>query len=500
MKTLTYNKTIIIFLNINDMTSLRNGELKEIKKEYLKTYDNCIIYNYFDLKEHKNVIRDKINKLKHTNQTKINARKCIIKHIDNNTKNKFLNENHIQGTDKSQIFYGAYHVNELIAVLTFDNKMSVNGGTIENEYNLSRFSTKSNNIIVGIFNKMLKNFIKDYSPKIITSYADLNFVNKDNNIYQKNHFKLNKIIQSDYKIYLLNKDELYHKFTFGTKYFKNEKISDEDKNITKKNIVKVWNCGKLKYEIYIDANKNIVYGFIYQIENKINNKKYIGQTTRNLTKRIWEYKSAYNLNKLYNDYLLNSFNKYGWDNFEFTIIDTAENLIELNEKEIKYIEKYNTLNRKFGYNIEFGGNNSIPATETLEKMSKSHLGIIQNSGWIEKRISKAGTLEAKKYGKVKTDDEKSNLSINSPKYWEGKSRDETTKKKISDTKKLNGFSDLQKDVICKKVLKINQLNNEIVNTYNSTAMASKFEGVNQSTISRWCSNNKTVKGFQWKYA
>ena len=244
---------------------------------------------------------------------------------------------------------------------------------------------------------------------------------------------------------------------------------------------------------YPKRNSEII-GIIYMIKNKINNKIYIGQTVRALNDRINDYKRGYG-----NDYLNNAFKKYGWENFEFSIIDTAQTIEELNSKEIKYIVKYNTTDKKIGYNIESGGKNAIPDTVTLERMSKSHLGIKQTDNWINKRISAAGTEEAKKYGKRKTAEEKKFLSESSPKYWLGKTRDEDTKRKISETKKKNGISQKQKEKICKQVYKINLNTNTIVGDYESTSIASMDENVNQSTISRWCSGNKIIGDYLWTY-
>jgi len=234
-------------------------------------------------------------------------------------------------------------------------------------------------------------------------------------------------------------------------------------------------------------------GIIYLINNKINNKKYVGQTIRSFRDRIREYEKGF-----CNSYLQNAFKKYGWDGFEFSIIDTATTLDELNEKEIKYIQQYKSNQKEFGYNIELGGKNSIPNTETLERMSRSHIGIKQTNVWIDRRIAKAGTDEAKKYGKTKTEEEKEYLSTNSPKYWLGKNRDDDTKKKISETKKLLGLSDKQKEIICKKVYKIDTYTNKI-QTFDSTAHASRVENVNQSTISRWCAKNKINNGILWRF-
>lgn len=499
MKKIIINKTIILFLNKEDIITLNNEDLKRIKGDYLLKYDNCIIYNYFDLKNHKQLIRDKINKLMFINQTKVNARKCIIRQINSNEKNKFLNQNHIQGTVKSQINYGAYYYNELVSVMSFNDSNRMTHNLNNNDYELSRFSIKTGIILVGIFNKILKQFISDYKPNKIVSYADLNIVNKFNNIYLSNGFKNIKNIQPDFQYYHLERDELFHKYTYGSKYLKNTNISDNEKKKNLNNLIKFWNCGKIKYELFVNENQEIIEGFIYQIKNLVNNKLYIGQTTRPLHKRIYEYKSAFNLNKFHNQHLLNAFNKYGWDNFEFKIIDSGTTIDELNEKEIYYIKKFNTTNKSIGYNISDGGRNSIPTIETLEKMSRSHLGKKQSNNWINKRIAIAGTDEAKKYGRKKTNEEKKYLSDNSPKYWLGKNRDNNTKEKISNTIKEKGLSDKQKKILYKKVYVRNPKTNEPIETYESTVHASNVIGVNQSTISRWCKNEKTIKNKLWTY-
>ncbi len=244
--------------------------------------------------------------------------------------------------------------------------------------------------------------------------------------------------------------------------------------------------------IYNEIEDNTKFGYIYSITNSINNKKYIGQTT-NVSRRFKEH--LYNRN---NHPLYNSINKYGIKNFKFEIIDNAFTLDELNNKEIYYILQYNTTDRNFGYNLESGGKNSIPSIETIEKMSKSHLGIKQTVSWVDKRIAIAGSKDAKKYGNIKTTNEKQYLSENSPKYWQGKTRNDETKEKISKTKLLRGFSDKQKEANCKKVYKTN-LTTKIIETFNTTKLASISENCNQSTISRWCSSNKIINNFKWSY-
>lgn len=97
------------------------------------------------------------------------------------------------------------------------------------------------------------------------------------------------------------------------------------------------------------------YGFIYKIENKINHKIYIGQTTRTVLSRWKEHISqAKDINKPHH-YFHNAINKYGEENFIVKEIDSCDNKEELNAKEIYYISIYNSNNPKYGYNLTKGG-------------------------------------------------------------------------------------------------------------------------------------------------
>lgn len=95
------------------------------------------------------------------------------------------------------------------------------------------------------------------------------------------------------------------------------------------------------------------YGIIYQAINKINNKKYIGQTITTLTIRKRQHKS--DSKRDFNCYFHNAINKYGIKNFEWNIIDRAESQSELDEKEIFWIKFLKTYKEDKGYNMTLGG-------------------------------------------------------------------------------------------------------------------------------------------------
>lgn len=93
---------------------------------------------------------------------------------------------------------------------------------------------------------------------------------------------------------------------------------------------------------------------IYKITNKINGKVYIGQTIKSLDERIKGHLSKVNQGST--THIHNAIRKYGWDNFQVEIIDTAQCQDELDMLEKYYIKQYDSVNS--GYNLSFGGDDN----------------------------------------------------------------------------------------------------------------------------------------------
>lgn len=134
---------------------------------------------------------------------------------------------------------------------------------------------------------------------------------------------------------------------------------------------------------------------IYCIENRVNSKKYIGQSN-DIYARWYNHKYCLNNNRHENNHLQNAWNKYGEDNFDFKILELCgEDIID--EKEQYYISKFSTTIRENGYNLDSGGNqNKRHSEETKQKISKAHIGKFV-SDETRKRISigRTGVMKGK---------------------------------------------------------------------------------------------------------
>lgn len=107
-------------------------------------------------------------------------------------------------------------------------------------------------------------------------------------------------------------------------------------------------------------------GYIYAIQNLVNQKIYIGQSI-NVIKR-WEYHISH-MEKLSHKYpLYKDMQTQGISQFTFRILEHNISIDLLNEKEQYYIQKYNSI--KNGYNIQIGGKNTHTQKLTQQEINQ----------------------------------------------------------------------------------------------------------------------------------
>ena len=107
---------------------------------------------------------------------------------------------------------------------------------------------------------------------------------------------------------------------------------------------------------------------IYKITNTINNKMYIGQTIQKNPKMRW-YDHCARTRGGQNNHLYNSMRLYGVENFVWEVIDSANNLDELNLKEQHWLDEYRKITEV--YNLREAGNNKTHSEQSKEKMKES---------------------------------------------------------------------------------------------------------------------------------
>lgn len=205
-------------------------------------------------------------------------------------------------------------------------------------------------------------------------------------------------------------------------------------------------------------------GCIYKITNKINNKLYIGYTTKSIEERMRKHR---NDDIKYDTLLGRAIAKYGWENFDYFIIEIIDDKELLLEKEVYYIKHFNSL-KPNGYNMTIGG----------EKMFG------ENNPF---------------YGKTHSEETKALLSekaserVGEKNPFYGKHHTEETKKKISEANSI-------------KVAAIKD--NQIIKTFNSATEAGEWcrelgltkAKTPNSDILKCCKNkNKRAFGFYWEY-
>ncbi|MFL2134932.1 GIY-YIG nuclease family protein [Ruoffia sp. FAM 24228] len=222
----------------------------------------------------------------------------------------------------------------------------------------------------------------------------------------------------------------------------------------------------------------MTYGVIYLITNQINGKQYVGQTIQPIETRFRQHCN----NRQYFSLLTHSINKYGKDNFTVEEIDFASNEDELNEKEIYWISKLETLSPN-GLNLDGGGLGCIASEETRIKMGNSRRG-------------KKHTKETKvKIGKA------------SKRNWEnGVLTGRTGMKHTEETKKLMSMKASGKNnSMYGKSGKLSPTATKVINldteeVFDTLLEASQFCGVVPPAISNCCKGkSKTSGGYHWQY-
>ena len=132
-------------------------------------------------------------------------------------------------------------------------------------------------------------------------------------------------------------------------------------------------------------------GFIYIIKNTVNSKVYIGQTRTSVDQRWKEHLR----HAQYGDQVINrAMKKYGVDKFYIETLEICDVSI-LDEREIYYIDLYDSTDKSKGYNVSIGGN--TPRFKRKALSISDLIDLYVNKEWIVSRGHYANILDEAKY-------------------------------------------------------------------------------------------------------
>lgn len=201
----------------------------------------------------------------------------------------------------------------------------------------------------------------------------------------------------------------------------------------------------------------LITGIIYCYTNKINGKKYVGQT-KDERKRKYQHKGKQGCSVFHN-----AINKYGWDNFKYEVLSRKQYLNEedasfdLDLLEIYYIDKFDSYNN--GYNSTYGGESNSGYKYTAEQRQKL----------VDIHKGKHKGNKNSFYGKNHTDITKDLIASHNPRI--------------------------------RKVCQIEIGTDEIIKIWDRIKFASDELSIAATHITRVCKGKrKTAGGFKWKYA
>ena len=197
----------------------------------------------------KSALRHKLGKT----ENQIYARDCEVREIKTPKKTTFLEQNHLQGAGKSSVKMGLIQGDEIKAVMTFSKPKASHGASKGVE--LARYA--SDGSVVGGASRLLTNFIREYNPDKIFTYADRRWSSKGESMYPKIGFEPAGASKPNYHYFRPEApNTLYHRFGFRKsrledklEYFNPEMTEWE--NMVLNGFDRIWDCGHLKFEMTV---------------------------------------------------------------------------------------------------------------------------------------------------------------------------------------------------------------------------------------------------------
>lgn len=240
-----------------------------------------------------------------------------------------------------------------------------------------------------------------------------------------------------------------------------------------------------------------------------NGKKYIGITCCKPRNRRWQNGYGYVDNK----HFFSAIKKYGWQSIQHEILVDNLTADEAGRLEIEYINRYNTTDRRNGYNLNQGGQVGYHLShEHKKKIGEANSGkrngmyghhytkeereyMSEHSVWNGRKHTEESRKKMSEYAKAHPET-KSHKGEEHPMY--GKHHSDESKIKMSESAKKRGYCGSKN-----KRVDMLTVDDVYIRTFGSIQEAARFIGKKNGApnIRSVClGDRKKAHGFKWRYA
>ncbi|PTT02468.1 hypothetical protein DBR11_04645 [Pedobacter sp. HMWF019] len=170
---------------------------------------------------------------------RLHGRSTSVEKISKEDAESFLEQYHIQGSAGGRYRYALQYKGEAVAVAVFSHKRKMKGkGEDYTSAELVRFATKDGITVIGGMTKLIKHYLRLFSPNDLMSYADRDW--SVGNAYRTAGFEL---------VAETPPSPLYVDPVSYIRYFLH-RVPEESDQEKINSYIQVFNTGNLKYVLY----------------------------------------------------------------------------------------------------------------------------------------------------------------------------------------------------------------------------------------------------------
>ena len=194
--------------------------------------------------EKQQIVKSRLRHILKCKFKRIYARKCEIKELSTEDKDKFLTKYHLNGKDRSSVRYGLFYKKHLVSVMTF-----VHSRFDKNyQWEISRYASIFNFVIVGGMSKLISHFEKHQHPESLVAYVDRRW--GDGEVFKQIGFNF---IRNTRPSFFYTK----HGIRFTRHTFMKHRLNDildifdenksEEQNMKDNDYYRIYDCGNVVY-------------------------------------------------------------------------------------------------------------------------------------------------------------------------------------------------------------------------------------------------------------